>query len=92
MRSYSATVGTVVKKSLSFRADLYAAVEAEARADGSTPSAAFAEAATLWLATRRGVRAVRSWEAEHGALPPEELAEADRVLDEAGVGLEVPRH
>lgn len=49
-------------------------------------SAALADAADLWLATRRGLRAVRAWEREHGALTAEELADADRLLDEAGVG------
>jgi len=28
---------------------------------------------------------VEEWEREHGALTPEELAEADAILDEAGV-------
>jgi hypothetical protein len=38
------------------------------------------------LATRDGLRAVREWEREHGEFTPEELAEADALLDEHGVG------
>ena len=79
-------MGTVVKRSISLPADLFAAVEQEAAEDGRTVSAALSEAADLWLVSRRGLRAVRAWEREHGALTAEELAAADRVLDKAGVG------
>lgn len=79
-------MATVVKRSISLPADLFAAVEQEAAEDGRTVSAALSEAADLWLVSRRGLRAVRAWEREHGPLTAEELAAADRVLDEAGVG------
>jgi hypothetical protein len=79
-------MGTVVKRSISLPADLFAELEQEAAEDCRSVSAALAEAADLWLVTRRGLRAVRAWEREHGVLTAEELAAADRVLDRAGVG------
>ena len=79
-------MSTVVKRSISLPADVFEALEAQAAEEGRTVSAALADAADLWLATRRGLRAVRAWEREHGALTAEELAAADRELDRAGVG------
>lgn len=43
------------------------------------------DALVYYLTLRRGMEAVREWEAENGALTAEEIAEADQVLDEAGV-------
>lgn len=77
---------TVVKRSISLPADVFEALEAQAAEEGRTVSAALADAADLWLATRRGLRSVRSWEREHGALTAEELEAADRELDRAGIG------
>ncbi len=65
--------------------ELFAELEREAEAEGQTFSAALADAADLWLATRRGLRSVRSWERQNGQLTTEELAAADAVLDRAGV-------
>lgn len=79
-------MSAVVKRSISLPADIFEALELQAAEEGRTVSAALADAADLWLATRRGLRAVRAWEREHGALTAEELADADRLLDEAGVG------
>ncbi len=79
-------MATVVKRSVSLPAEVFEALELEAAEAGSTVSAALADAAGLWLSTRRGLRAVRAWEREHGALSAEELAAADEVLDRAGVG------
>lgn len=79
-------MSAVVKRSISLPADIFEALEIQAAEEGRTVSAALADAADLWLATRRGLRAVRAWEREHGALTAEELADADRLLDEAGVG------
>lgn len=76
-------MGSVVKRSLSFPSDVFEAVEEEARREGVPISAIVTEATRDWLLIRRGLRAVAEWEAEHGALTPEELAEADRILDEA---------
>lgn len=80
------SMSTVVKRSISLPADVFEALEAQAAEEGRTVSAALADAADLWLATRRGLRAVRAWEREHGGLTAEELAAADRELDRAGVG------
>ncbi len=85
-RSYHDSMSTVVKRSISLPADVFEALEAQAAEEGRTVSAALADAADLWLATRRGLRAVRAWEREHGALTAEESAAADRELDRAGVG------
>lgn len=76
-------MGSVVKRSLSFPSDVFEAVEEEARREGVPISAIVTEATRDWLLIRRGLRAVAEWEAEHGALTPEELVEADRILDEA---------
>jgi hypothetical protein len=48
---------------------------------GQSLSAWLNEAAENFLAIDAGRRAVREWEAEHGAFTAEELAAADRVLD-----------
>jgi Ribbon-helix-helix protein, copG family len=74
----------VAKRSVSLPSEVFAALEREAEAQGQTVSAALADAAEQWLATRRGLRAVRAWERENGALTLDELADADAVLDRAG--------
>ena len=79
-------MSSVVKRSVSLPADVFEALEQQASEEGRSVSAALADAADLWLATRRGLRAVRAWEREHGALSAEELAVADRKLDRVGVG------
>ena len=84
--SYHAGMSSVVKRSVSLPADVFEALEQRASEEGQTVSAALAEAADLWLGTRRGLRAVRAWERQHGALTAEELDEADRSLDRADVG------
>ena len=68
------------------RSDCFEALEQQAAEEGLSVSAALADAAALWLATRRGLRAVRACEREHGALSAGELAAADRELDRVGVG------
>lgn len=84
-RSYHPGVPQVVKRSVSLPISVYGALEAQAAREGLTVSAALAEAAEIWLSTRRGRRAVRAWEREHGALTAEELAAADAELDRVGV-------
>ena len=76
-------MGRVVKRSLSFPPDVFEELEAEARAQGTTVSALMTSAAEDLLRRRRGLAAVAEYEAEHGAFTEEELAEADRILDEA---------
>ena len=79
-------MSSVVKRSISLPAVVFEALALQAAEEGRTVSAALADAADLWLATRRGLRAVRAWEREHGALTGDELADADRALARAGVG------
>jgi len=76
---------TVVKRSISLPAEVFAALEHEAAEGGRTISSTLTEAADLWLASRRGLRALHAWERQHGALNADELAVADELLDEAGV-------
>ena len=79
-------MSTVVKRSVSLPAELFKRLENEAAEEGRTVSAALADAADLWLSTRKGLKAVRAWERTNGALTAVELAEADTLLDRAGVG------
>ena len=83
--SYHEDVSSVVKRSVSLPAEMFEALEVQAAEEGRTVSAALADAADLWLSTRRGLRAVRAWERDHGALTADELAAADAELDRAGV-------
>lgn len=78
-------MGRVVKRSLSFPEDVFAEIEAEAREQGVSVSAYVTRAARDQMIRERGLRAVAEYEAEYGAFTPEELAEADRILDEAGL-------
>ncbi|MEO6205655.1 MAG: hypothetical protein ABIO67_09770 [Mycobacteriales bacterium] len=71
----------MVKRSVSFPADVFEGLEAEAKLEGVGVSAAIAEAATRWLRIRQGLRGVAEWEAEHGAFTAEEIAAADAILD-----------
>jgi hypothetical protein len=77
-------MGSVVKRTISVPAEIFAAVQAEA-AGGESVSTLFAEGARLLLRQRAGRRAIAAYEAEHGPISVEALAEADRLLDEAGL-------
>ncbi|HEX3828738.1 MAG TPA: hypothetical protein VHV82_15850 [Sporichthyaceae bacterium] len=80
-------MGSVVKRTISVPADVFAAVQAEAEAaSGESVSNLFAEGARLLLRQRAGRRAIAAYEAEHGPISPAALAEADRLLDESGLG------
>jgi hypothetical protein len=73
----------VVKRSVSFEAGVWEHLQRQA---GSGPvSPLVNEALALFLLRERGLAAVASYEAEHGALTQAELAEADALLDAAGV-------
>lgn len=76
-------MGRVVKRSLSFPPDVFALLEAEAAERGVTVSALMTRAAEDLLRRRRGLAGVAAYEAEHGELSEEALADADRLLDEA---------
>ncbi len=80
--SYHARMG-VVKRSVSFDAGVWDDLEREV---GSGPvSPLVNDALALYLRRQRGLAAVASYEAEHGAFTDQELSEADRLLDDAGV-------
>jgi hypothetical protein len=74
-----------VKRSVSFRPEIWAEVARIAGAEGGRVSALVNTALVYYFNLRRGLELVQQWEAEHGALTADELAEADRLLDEAGV-------
>ena len=76
----------VVKRSVSFRPEIWAEVARITGAEGGQVSALVNEALAHHLRRKRGLEAAAEWEAEHGPLTAEEIAEADRLLDEAGVG------
>ena len=59
LRSYYGFMTTVVKRSISMPAELFERLEHEGAEDGRTMSATLAEAAELWLSTRKGLKAVR---------------------------------
>jgi hypothetical protein len=73
----------VVKRSVSFDAGVWDDVEREV---GSGPvSPLVNDALAMYLRRQRGLAAVASYEADHGAFTETELVEADRALDAAGV-------
>lgn len=83
-RLYHLAMTSVVKRTISVPADVFAAVEAEVT-EGESLSTLFSDGARLLLRQRAGERAVASYEAEHGPISQEALDEADRLLDEAGL-------
>lgn len=74
---------SVVKRSVSFDAELWDELVREAGAGPVSPLVN--DALAHYLRRQRGLAAVAGYEAEYGAFTEEELAEADRVLDAAGV-------
>jgi hypothetical protein len=74
---------SVVKRSVSFEAGVWDDLEREV---GSGPvSPLVNDALAMYLRRQRGLAAVASYEAEHGPFTDAELAEADSLLDAAGV-------
>jgi hypothetical protein len=73
----------VVKRSVSFDADVWDGLVAEAGSGAVSPLVN--DALAHYLRRQRGLAAVAAYEAEHGAFSDDELAEADRLLDAAGV-------
>ena len=83
--SYHRTM-VVVKRSISIQPEVWDAVQ---RAVGPNPgrvSAFVNQALAHHARIALGLRAATEWEAAHGALTAEQLGEADRRLDAAGVG------
>jgi hypothetical protein len=73
----------VVKRSVSFEAGVWDDLQREV---GSGPvSPLVNDALALYLRRERGLAAIASYEAEHGAFTDAELAEADGLLDAAGL-------
>lgn len=73
----------VVKRSVSFDSGLWDDLQREV---GSGPvSPMVNDALALYLRRERGLAAVASYEAEHGLFSDTELAEADRLLNAAGL-------
>ncbi len=72
---------SVMKRSVSIDADVAAAAEAAAAADGVSFSAWLSEAAERRLRVRRGLQGVTEWEAEAGPLTGEERAAGEALLD-----------
>lgn len=84
-RTIGRTIGSmgVVKRSVSFEAGVWDELEREV---GSGPvSPLVNDALAMYLRRQRGLGAVASYEAEHGAFTDAELTEADSILDTAGV-------
>jgi hypothetical protein len=73
----------VVKRSTSVEADVWDGLVAEAGNGSVSPLVDDVRASNR--RRRQGLAAIAAYEAEHGAFTEEELAEADRTLDEAGV-------
>lgn len=79
-------MSSVMKRSVSLPSETFEELEQQAAEDGITVSAALAEAADRWLASRRGLRSVSAWERQHGLLTAEELDAADLELDRHRIG------
>jgi hypothetical protein len=73
----------VVKRSVSFEADVWD--ELVAAAGGAPVSPLVNDALAHYLRRQRALAAVAAYEVEYGGFTEAELAEADRVLDAAGV-------
>lgn len=78
-------MASVVKRTISVPADVFAAVEAEVT-DRESLSTLFSEGARLLVRQRAGERATETYESEHGPISQDALDDADRLLDEAGLG------
>lgn len=63
------------KRSISLPAELADAIERAARAEGTTVSGWLADTAAHRLRLEAGRRAIAEWEADHGPLTTDELAE-----------------
>ncbi len=73
------------KRSISLPPELATLIEAAAEESGMTVSAWIAAVAEHSLRLEAGRRAVADWEAEHGALTPEEIERARaRLLETLG--------
>lgn len=74
------------KLSIALEEPVARAARQSAERKGMSLSAWLNEASRNALRIEEGLAAVAEWEAEFGSLTPEELAAADAVLEDAGVG------
>jgi len=72
---------SVTKRSISLDDELATQVEQAAHDDGVSFSAWLNEAAERRLRLRQGLQGVQEWEADAGALTPEERAAGEALLD-----------
>ncbi len=72
---------TVERLTVSLESELAIAVREAADADEQNVSAWLADAARRQLANRGLRDVVAAWESEHGALTPDELAAARKLVD-----------
>ena len=72
----------VRKLSVALEDDVADAASKAAARSGQSLSAWLNNAAEHELAIEEGLEAARAWEADHGALTDDELAAADRILDQ----------
>jgi predicted transcriptional regulator len=82
----------VMKRTVSFDPEVWADVAQLAADERVGVSTVVNRALRHQLRIQKGLAAVAEWEAEHEAITPEELAEADRILDKAGISDTRPRH
>lgn len=75
----------VEKISIALDATVADAARRAAGRAGLSLSAWINAAADDAVSIQQGLEAVAEFEREHGAFTPEELAEADRILDDAGI-------
>jgi hypothetical protein len=76
----------VVKKTVSFDPEVWADVQKTAVRERIGASTVVNRALRHDLRIQRGLAAVAEWEGEHESFSEQELADADAVLDDAGVG------
>lgn len=76
-------MSVLVKRTLDLPAELLEELGGQAAARGTTVSALLVEAAQDVLRRKRGLEGVAVYKAKFGAFTQQELAEADRILDEA---------
>lgn len=76
-------VSGVVKRSVSLPTELYEAIERQAAIDGTSVSAVIAAAAKRYVVIEEGLRDVELWMQENGPFTDEEVAAADRWVEEA---------
>ena len=72
---------TVMKRSVSLDDDVAERVERAADEDGVSFSSWLSTAAEQQLMLREGLKGIAEWEAESGALTPEERAAGEALLD-----------